>query len=205
MAAQKQDDQHERTFSSYVRIQVVVLKTCLGRWTIGRSVERGSGISVLPARYDDDDDDDMTFWLVHSVIPIKCNMNLHWEGFVFWKLKQSTHYGFCYFKKKKKTDFYEKKKKKKIREQLNKKFFLNKKNCMIPLLLYTTEEKRPKQRVSSFMKGAHSWRVKNVLIKTLCEQTKKKKNMKQFNCSNNSQTLMLQNYKPGEHPVSISL
>ena len=30
-AAQKQDDQHERTFSSYVRIQVVVLKTCLGR------------------------------------------------------------------------------------------------------------------------------------------------------------------------------
>ena len=56
-AAQKQDDQHERTFSSYVRIQVVVLKTCLGRWTIGRSGERGSGISVLPARYDDDDDD----------------------------------------------------------------------------------------------------------------------------------------------------
>ena len=56
MAAQKQDDQHERTFSSYVRIQVVVLKTCLGRWTIGRSGERGSGISVLPARYDDDDD-----------------------------------------------------------------------------------------------------------------------------------------------------
>ena len=56
-AAQKQDDQHERTFSSYVRIQVVVLKTYLGRWTIGRSGERGSGISVLPARYDDDDDD----------------------------------------------------------------------------------------------------------------------------------------------------
>ena len=28
------------------------LKTCLGRWTIGRSGERGSGISVLPARHD---------------------------------------------------------------------------------------------------------------------------------------------------------
>ena len=56
MAAQKQDDQLERTFSSYVRIQVVVLKTYLGRWTIGRSGERGSGISVLPARYDADDD-----------------------------------------------------------------------------------------------------------------------------------------------------
>ena len=54
MAAQKQDDQHERTFSSYVRIRDVVLKTYLGRWTIGRSGERGSGISVLPARYDDD-------------------------------------------------------------------------------------------------------------------------------------------------------
>ena len=58
MGAQKQDDQLERTFSSYVRIQVVVLKTYLRRWTIGRSGERGSGISVLPARYDDDDDDD---------------------------------------------------------------------------------------------------------------------------------------------------
>ena len=65
MAAQKQGDQPERTFSSYVRIQDVVLKTYLGRWTIGRSGERGSGISVLPARYDDDDDDIYTgtHWL----------------------------------------------------------------------------------------------------------------------------------------------
>ena len=53
MAAQKQDDQHERKFSCYVRIRDVVLKTYLGRWTIGRSGERGSGIFVLPARYDD--------------------------------------------------------------------------------------------------------------------------------------------------------
>ena len=59
----KQDDQHERTFSSCVRIQDVVLKTCLGRWTIGRSGERGSGISVLPARYDDDD----IYIYIHSV------------------------------------------------------------------------------------------------------------------------------------------
>ena len=56
MATQKQGDQLERTFSSYVRIQDVVLKTYLGRWMIGRSGERGSGISVLPARYDDDDE-----------------------------------------------------------------------------------------------------------------------------------------------------
>ena len=57
MAVQKQDDQHEHTFSNYVRIQDVVLKTCLRRWTIGKSDERGSGISVLLARHDDDDDD----------------------------------------------------------------------------------------------------------------------------------------------------
>ena len=57
MAVQKQDDQHEHTFSSYVRIRDVVLKTYLGRWTIGRSGERGSEISVLPARDDDDDDE----------------------------------------------------------------------------------------------------------------------------------------------------
>ena len=54
MAMQKQDDQHEHTFNSYVRIRDVVLKTCLGRWTIGRSGEIGSGISVLPARHDHD-------------------------------------------------------------------------------------------------------------------------------------------------------
>ena len=56
MAEQKQDDQHERTFSNYVRIRDVVKKTCQRRWTIGKSGERGSGISVLPARHDDDDD-----------------------------------------------------------------------------------------------------------------------------------------------------
>ena len=55
MAVQNQDDQHEHTFSSYVRIRDAVLKTYLGRWTIGRSGERGSWISVLPARYDDDE------------------------------------------------------------------------------------------------------------------------------------------------------
>ena len=31
MAVQKQDDQHGHTFSSYLRIRDVVLKTCLGR------------------------------------------------------------------------------------------------------------------------------------------------------------------------------
>ena len=56
MAGQKLDDQLEHTFSSYVRIRDVALKTCQRIWTIGRSGERGSGISVLTARHDDDDD-----------------------------------------------------------------------------------------------------------------------------------------------------
>ena len=60
MAVKKQDDQHEHTFSNYVRIQDVVHKTCLRRWTIGKSGEKGSGISVLPARHDDDDNDEMS-------------------------------------------------------------------------------------------------------------------------------------------------
>ena len=54
MAEQKRDDQLEHTYSSYVRIRDVALKTCDRWWTIGRSGERGSGISVLVARHDDD-------------------------------------------------------------------------------------------------------------------------------------------------------
>ena len=57
MDVQKQDDQHKPTYSNYVRTQDVILKTCQRRWMIGRSGERGSGISVLAARHDDDDDD----------------------------------------------------------------------------------------------------------------------------------------------------
>ena len=37
MAMQKQDDQHERTFNNYARIQDVVLKTCLSFIASGRS------------------------------------------------------------------------------------------------------------------------------------------------------------------------
>ena len=54
MAGQKQDDQLEHTFSSYVRIRDVALKTCQRQWTIGRSGERRSRISMLAARHDDD-------------------------------------------------------------------------------------------------------------------------------------------------------
>ena len=54
MAKQKQDDQLEQTYSSYVRIRDVALKTCQKRWMIESSGERGPGISVLAARHDDD-------------------------------------------------------------------------------------------------------------------------------------------------------
>ena len=62
MAKQKQDDQLEHTYSGYVRIRDVTLKTCQKRWMIGRSGERWSGISVLAARHDDDDDFEIEAW-----------------------------------------------------------------------------------------------------------------------------------------------
>ena len=55
MDVQEWDDQHEHTYSNYVRTQDVTLKTCRRRWMIGRNGERGSRISALAARHDDDD------------------------------------------------------------------------------------------------------------------------------------------------------
>ena len=77
MAVQKQDDQHEHTFSNYVRIRDVFQKTCLRRWTKGRSGERGSGISVLPARHDDDDDDgdDIENLVLNNLQLLICHKN----------------------------------------------------------------------------------------------------------------------------------
>ena len=57
MAEQKKGDKLELTYSSSVRIRDVALRTCQKRWTIERSGDRGSGISVLEARQDDDADD----------------------------------------------------------------------------------------------------------------------------------------------------
>ena len=55
MAGKKQDDQLEHTYSSSVIIRDVALKTYQRRWTMGRSGERGSGISMLAAWHDDDE------------------------------------------------------------------------------------------------------------------------------------------------------
>ena len=44
---QNKTKQASSDYNFYLHHQII--------WTIGRSGERGSGISVLPARYDDDD------------------------------------------------------------------------------------------------------------------------------------------------------
>ena len=56
MAEQKQSDQLEPTYGSSVKIRGVALRTYRKQWTIGRSGERGIGISLLTARQDDDYD-----------------------------------------------------------------------------------------------------------------------------------------------------
>ena len=65
MANQKQGDQLEHSYSSYVMIRDVNPKTCRRRWMIGRRGERGSGISVLAARHDDDDNIHVTLTHKH--------------------------------------------------------------------------------------------------------------------------------------------
>ena len=55
MDVQEWDDQHELTYSSYVRTRDVTLKTCRRRWMIGRNGEKRSGISAQAARHDDND------------------------------------------------------------------------------------------------------------------------------------------------------
>ena len=75
MANQKQDDQLEHTYSSYVMIRDVTLKTCQRRWMIGRRGERGSGISVLAARHDDDDSwSEFIFLLLDTLQYVHCTM-----------------------------------------------------------------------------------------------------------------------------------
>ena len=82
-------------------IRYVVQKTCLRRWTIGKSGERGSGISVLPSRHDDDDDDDetstvlfYTIWFSMStkfhVLPCITNNSIKHQSFVYTQLNDKT-------------------------------------------------------------------------------------------------------------------
>ena len=86
-----------QVFSSYVRIQVVVLKTYLGWWTIGRSGERGSGISVLPARYDDGDDDCLLRMLMTPKFLLKMSLCLTFSQPVLHNLTLSWEYRICFW------------------------------------------------------------------------------------------------------------
>ena len=56
MDEHRQDDQLEPIYNSSVPKRDVTLRTCRKRYTIVKGGGRGSGISVLMARYDDDDD-----------------------------------------------------------------------------------------------------------------------------------------------------
>ena len=57
MDEQRQDDQLEPTYNSYVPIQDVLLNTCRKQWKIEKGGGKESVISVVMARHDDDDDD----------------------------------------------------------------------------------------------------------------------------------------------------
>ena len=101
MAKRKQDDQLEPTYSSYVKTQDVALKTCRRRWTIGRSGERWSGISVLAARHDDDDDDDIYIYIY--ICLLTCTYICFHPGRVepasSWTSTASYHCLYCSLKK----------------------------------------------------------------------------------------------------------
>ena len=73
MDVQVWDDQHEPTYSSYVRTRVVILKTCRRRWVIGRNGERRSGISAQTARHDDDDEGS---WSTQSLPLLQVHLDL---------------------------------------------------------------------------------------------------------------------------------
>ena len=99
MARQKQDDQLEHTYSSYVRIRDVTLKTCQRRWTIGRSGERGSGISV-PAAWHDDDDPQKCLQIIYLLYIWKQNLVLNKQQ---WLMCQKTQTKL--FKKRNKVSY----------------------------------------------------------------------------------------------------
>ena len=55
MDEKKQGDQLEPTYSSFVPLRDIALKTSGGRWTIGMGGESGSERSVLAVWHDDDE------------------------------------------------------------------------------------------------------------------------------------------------------
>ena len=95
MVELKQGDQREPTYSSFVRIRDIAMRTCQKRWTIGRSSERGTTIFVLVVWHDDDDHDDnimrgtersdnrYAFRMIYAFSCTLCNTNVQLRD--FWK------------------------------------------------------------------------------------------------------------------------
>ena len=103
MAEQKQNDQLAHTYSSYVRIQDVALKTCQRRWTIGKSGERGSGISILAAWHDDDDDDTCRCTYIYLSLHIYIYIYIYktvWYIYTYVRERKETK------KQRRETDFF---------------------------------------------------------------------------------------------------
>ena len=86
IAGQKQDNQHEHIFSSYERIRDVALKTWQRRWTIGKSGERGTGISFLVIRHDDIYIYIYIYMSVRNFRYIFSNTHTHWQH-LCWRIK----------------------------------------------------------------------------------------------------------------------
>ena len=86
MDVQEWDDQHELTYSSYVRTRDVTLKTCRRRWMIGRNGERRSGISAQAARHDDDDDvliKHLTQTFLYLDVSVAAHLSILFQSSVF--------------------------------------------------------------------------------------------------------------------------
>ena len=69
----KQDDQQEPTYSNSAAIRGLALRTYRKQWTIEKSGEKRSGISVLMAWHDDGDD----YFTLSSLL----RFELHW----YWR------------------------------------------------------------------------------------------------------------------------
>ena len=67
-----------------MRIRDVALKTCQRRWTIGRSSERGSGISLLVARY-------WWWWVVIVSLPARCLFGIFTTARVYSTAFHTSH------------------------------------------------------------------------------------------------------------------
>ena len=88
---------------TYVRIWDVAQKTCQRWWMIGRSGERGSGISVLAAWHDDDDIKDLAKCVYNISSLILSRTNIVWFGSMVYKcllgylmLKSGPFFSFNY-------------------------------------------------------------------------------------------------------------